>query len=131
LTAASEIAPAKLNLALHVRGKRADGRHAIETVFAFCTDGDRLSAERGEELLLEVVGPFARDIDGENLVLAAAARLAESAGVPATAALTLDKRLPVASGIGGGSADAGAALRLLTALWNFTREHAERVAQAL
>jgi 4-diphosphocytidyl-2-C-methyl-D-erythritol kinase len=131
LTAASEIAPAKLNLALHVRGKRADGRHAIETVFAFCTDGDRLSAERGEELLLEVVGPFARDIDGENLVLAAAARLAESAGVPATAALTLDKRLPVASGIGGGSADAGAALRLLTALWNIPPEHAERVAPAL
>jgi len=54
LTATREIAPAKLNLALHVRGKLPDGRHSIETVFAFCTDGDRLSAEPYDELSLQV-----------------------------------------------------------------------------
>jgi 4-diphosphocytidyl-2-C-methyl-D-erythritol kinase len=126
-----EIAPAKLNLALHVRGKLPDGRHAIETVFAFCTDGDRLSARAAVELTLEVVGPFAGDINGDNLVLTAAQRLAESAGVASGAALILDKRLPVASGIGGGSADAAAALRLLTSLWNVAPSHAQEVAPGL
>ena len=128
---AREIAPAKLNLALHVRGKLPDGRHAIETIFAFCTDGDRLGAEPADQLSLEVVGPFAADIEGDNLVLAAARSLAESAGIASGAALTLDKRLPVASGIGGGSADAAATLRLLTSLWNIDPRHAEAVAPAL
>ena len=59
---AREIAPAKLNLALHVRGKLPDGRHAIETVFAFCTDGDRLSAEPASDMSLVVEGPFAADL---------------------------------------------------------------------
>jgi 4-diphosphocytidyl-2-C-methyl-D-erythritol kinase len=113
LTAAREIAPAKLNLALHVRGKLPDGRHEIETVFAFCTDGDRLSTEAADELTLEVTGPFADQLPAmdDNLVLKAARTLAEAADVRAGAAITLDKRLPVASGIGGGSADAAAALR--------------------
>jgi 4-diphosphocytidyl-2-C-methyl-D-erythritol kinase len=131
LTPAREIAPAKLNLALHVRGKLPDGRHAIETVFAFCIDGDRLSALPAQELSLEVAGPFGKNIEGENLALEAARRLAESAGVTNGAALTLDKRLPVASGIGGGSADAAAALRLLTSLWNIPPRHAEEVAPGL
>lgn len=128
---AREIAPAKLNLALHVRGKLPDGRHAIETLFAFCTDGDRLSALPSDEISLEVAGPFARDIGGDNLVLTAARRLAEHAGIATGAALTLDKRLPVASGIGGGSADAAAALRLLTSLWGIDPRHAEAVAPGL
>jgi 4-diphosphocytidyl-2-C-methyl-D-erythritol kinase len=131
LTPAGEIAPAKLNLALHVRGKLPDGRHAIETVFAFCTDGDRLSALPAPELSLKVAGPFGNDIESENLALEAARRLAMSAGVTDGAALTLDKRLPVASGIGGGSADAAAALRLLTSLWNIPPRHAEEVAPGL
>src|ERR1044071_962248 len=59
---AREIAPAKLNLALHVRGRLPDGRHAIETVFAFCTDGDRLSAEPADDISLRVTGPFAGDL---------------------------------------------------------------------
>jgi 4-diphosphocytidyl-2-C-methyl-D-erythritol kinase len=130
LTAAREIAPAKLNLALHVRGKLPDGRHAIETVFAFCTDGDLLSAEPSDELSLEISGPFAAQLNGsdDNLALKAARALAEAAGVKAGAALTLEKRLPVASGIGGGSADAGAALRLLTSLWRIDPAHAAAVA---
>jgi 4-diphosphocytidyl-2-C-methyl-D-erythritol kinase len=133
LTASREIAPAKLNLALHVRGKLPDGRHAIETIFAFCTDGDRLSAEAADALTLEVTGPFAAELEEveENLVLRAARALQEAAGVDAGAAITLDKRLPVASGIGGGSADAAAALRLLTSLWRIDPSHAQSVAPAL
>lgn len=129
----SEIAPAKLNLALHVRGKLPDGRHAIETVFAFCVDGDRLSAEKAETLSLRVDGPFAGDLGDpdDNLVVRAARALRQAAGVREGAALTLDKQLPVASGVGGGSADAAAALRLLTALWSIDPAHASAVAPEL
>jgi 4-diphosphocytidyl-2-C-methyl-D-erythritol kinase len=128
-----EIAPAKLNLALHVRGKLPDGRHAIETVFAFCTDGDRLSAEESEQITLNVTGPFASELGDpqDNLVLKAARALASAAEVEKGASITLDKRLPVASGIGGGSADAGATLRLLTSLWRIDPAHASSVAPEL
>jgi 4-diphosphocytidyl-2-C-methyl-D-erythritol kinase len=104
-----EIAYAKLNLALHVRAREADGYHRIETIFAFCEDGDVVAAEPAETLSLEVTGPFAGALagEGDNLVL----RAAREVGVRAT--LTLDKRLPVAAGLGGGSADAAAVLRLL------------------
>lgn len=110
-----EIAYAKINLSLKVLGRRADGYHDIETVFAFAQDGDRLRAEPGEGLTLRVVGPFADRIPTgpDNLVLRAAASLGGGRG----AALTLEKRLPVAAGIGGGSADAAATLRLLTRFW--------------
>jgi 4-diphosphocytidyl-2-C-methyl-D-erythritol kinase len=136
LTAASEIAPAKLNLALHVRGRLPDGRRAIETIFAFCTDGDRLSGEGQspeQGLSLSVTGPFATELANEqdNLALKAGRALAEAAGVQAGAALALEKRLPVASGLGGGSADAAAALRLLTALWRIDPNYAEQVAPGL
>jgi len=126
-----EIAAAKINLALHVRGKLPDGRHAIETLFAFCIDGDWLSGEESDAVSLEIVGPFAGDLGGDNLVVRAARALAEAADVKQGAALTLDKRLPVASGIGGGSADAAAALRLLTSLWRIDPSHAEAVAPGL
>jgi len=108
-----EIASAKLNLALHVRGRRPDGRHDIETLFAFCTDGDRLSAEPAEALSLTVAGPFAAELPAaaDNLVIRAAKALLDKAGVTQGAAIHLDKRLPVASGIGGGSADAAATCR--------------------
>ena len=128
-----EIAPAKINLALHVRGKLPDGRHAIETVFAFCTDGDRLSAELADDLSLQVDGPFGGDLDDgdDNLVLKAARAFRDASGVSHGAAITLDKRLPVASGIGGGSADAAATLRLLTSLWRVDPSHAMAVAPKL
>ena len=105
-----ETAFAKLNLALHVRARESDGYHRIETVFAFCEDGDVLTAEPGEGLSLRLTGPFAAHLTGEpeNLVLKAARALGVS-----EVALTLEKNLPVASGIGGGSADAAAALRLI------------------
>jgi 4-diphosphocytidyl-2-C-methyl-D-erythritol kinase len=128
---AREIAPAKLNLALHVRAKLADERHAIETIFAFCTDGDRLSAEVAHTMSVEVTGPFGSDIAGDNLVLAAAEALAEASGAGGAAAIRLEKNLPVASGLGGGSADAAAALRLLTSLWGVDPSHAQAVAPTL
>ena len=129
----SEPAPAKLNLALHVRGKLAGGRHALETLFAFCIDGDMLHAERADRLSLDVVGPFAQDLagEGDNLVLVAANRLSEAAGGKRGAALTLVKNLPVASGLGGGSADAAAALRLLARLWRIDPAHAQALAPSL
>ena len=127
----SEPAPAKLNLALHVRGRLPDGRHALETLFAFCTDGDRLEGELANDITLEVVGPFAEVIDGDNLVLTAAYALRETAAVGQGASLRLIKNLPVASGIGGGSADAAAALRLLTRLWGIDPVHATAVAPDL
>lgn len=133
MSASREIAPAKLNLALHVRGRLPDGRHAIETVFAFCTDGDRLSAEANDRLSLEITGPFAAELSGgqDNLVIRAAHALAEASGVTAEAAITLEKNLPVASGLGGGSADAGAALRLLTSLWRIDPAKALAIASKL
>lgn len=129
----SEPAPAKVNLALHVRRRRDDGRHDLETVFAFCSDGDVVRAEKADGLSLTVQGPFAEGLeaDDENLVLRAARALKDASGSEAGARLTLVKNLPVASGIGGGSADAGAALRLLTRLWDVEPTHAAAVAPAL
>ncbi|WP_419827262.1 4-(cytidine 5'-diphospho)-2-C-methyl-D-erythritol kinase [Sphingomonas sp.] len=115
----AETAYAKLNLALHVRRRREDGYHDIETLFAFCADGDELSAEPADDLTLTIEGPFAGGLSSgaDNLVLRAATALRDAAGIAAGAAIRLDKRLPVASGVGGGSADAAAALRLLARLW--------------
>ena len=128
-----EPAPAKVNLALHVRGRRGDGYHEIETLFAFCTDGDWLVAEEADEISLSIEGRFAGELacEPDNLVLRAARALAQSAKVERGAAMTLTKSLPVASGIGGGSADAAAALRLLTRLWGIEPRHAQQVAPSL
>jgi 4-diphosphocytidyl-2-C-methyl-D-erythritol kinase len=128
-----EPAPAKINLALHVRGKLSDGRHRLETIFAFCTDGDRVTARPADELSLEVEGSFAGDLgDAEdNLALKAARALQAHAGVHEGASLTLTKKLPVASGLGGGSADAAAVLRLLTRMWAIDPSHASAVAPGL
>ena len=129
---AAEPAPAKLNLALHVRGRLPDGRHAIETLFAFCTDGDRLEGELAETIELAIQGRFAPGLPtDDNLVMRAAYALRDQAGSGAGARLLLTKNLPVASGIGGGSADAAAALRLLTRLWRVDPAIAARIAPAL
>lgn len=127
----SESAPAKLNLALHVRGKLPDGRHRLETVFAFCTDGDLVEAKAAEDLSFTVSGPFADGLSSRNLVSEAAAALRKRAGVSAGAALHLKKNLPIGAGIGGGSADAAATLRLLTRLWRTDPDHAAAVAPDL
>jgi len=109
-----EQAPAKINLALHVRARRGDGYHEIETLFAFLQDGDEVRLAAGPPSFV-VEGPFAGALTGEgdNLVTRAAYAYATAFAGPADGAFTLVKRLPVASGIGGGSADAAAALRAL------------------
>jgi len=129
----AETAYAKINLALHVRRRRADGYHDLETVFAFAEDGDLLVAEPAEHLSLAIDGPFgdALTADVDNLVLRAAAMLREAAGVRAGAVIRLTKRLPIASGIGGGSADAAATLRLLARLWGTTGTDLTAIAGAL
>ena len=129
----SETAYAKLNLALHVRGRRSDGYHEIETVFAFCEDGDELSGESAADLSLEVGGPFAAQVpdNDANLAIEAARVLRLAAEVTGGARLQLVKNLPVAAGIGGGSADAAAVLRLLTRLWTIDAGEAAEVAPLL
>ncbi len=114
----TEAAPAKINLYLHVTGRRPDGYHLLDSLAVFAA-GDVLTASPADELSLEIAGPFAAALDGEadNLVLRAARALAAEAGVAPRARLRLEKRLPVASGIGGGSADAAATLRLLQRMW--------------
>ncbi|WBH15901.1 4-(cytidine 5'-diphospho)-2-C-methyl-D-erythritol kinase [Sphingomonas radiodurans] len=115
-----EVAPAKLNLALHVRRRRADGYHDIETVFAFCRDGDVVTLTDAERDAFTIVGPFAAALSGgtdDNLVTRALHAFRDAFGVAAAHAITLEKNLPVASGIGGGSADAAATLRAL-ARWH-------------
>ena len=114
-----EAAPAKVNLFLHVGDRRADGFHPLQSLAVFTGAGDGLRAEAAPQLSLAMDGPFAAGLSGEgdNLVLRAARALAAEAGTLAVAKLTLTKNLPVASGIGGGSADAAAALRALKALW--------------
>lgn len=110
------LAPAKLNLFLHVGPPGADGYHPLCSLMVFADIGDQVSAFDAEALTLGVSGPFSRELsgEGENLVLRAARALIAEAGRPLPpVGLSLDKRLPVASGLGGGSADAGAALRLL------------------
>ncbi|MBB4839099.1 4-diphosphocytidyl-2-C-methyl-D-erythritol kinase [Sphingomonas kyeonggiensis] len=113
----TEIAKAKLNLALHVRARRPDGYHELETLFAFVADGDVVQVEPSEADSFTITGPFGALLSGEgdNLVTRAASAFRERFGGGAHA-ITLDKRLPVASGIGGGSADAAATLRALGVL---------------
>lgn len=114
-----ETAWAKINLALHVRRRRADGYHDIESLFAFARDGDEIALTRADDVTLAIEGPFGAGLDAgsDNLVLRAAFALRDNFGVRDGAALTLVKNLPVAAGIGGGSADAAAALRLLIRHW--------------
>ena len=114
-------ASAKINLFLHVGAKRADGFHPLQSLAVFTGMGDVLAIEPAPDLSLNIDGPFAKGLDGEgdNLVLRAARALGNQG-----AKLTLTKNLPVASGIGGGSADAAAALRGLNTLWNSGKDEA-------
>jgi 4-diphosphocytidyl-2-C-methyl-D-erythritol kinase len=123
----TEAAPAKVNLFLHVLGRRADGYHELDSLVVFPGAADTLWTERAHHpagLILEVGGPFGAALGAgpDNLVLRAARLLAEAAGIEPRATIGLGKTLPIASGIGGGSADAAAALRLLKRLWRVPDE---------
>src|SRR5579862_3657289 len=116
-------APAKLNLYLHVVGKRADGYHLLDSLVAFADIADRVTVKPAPHLSLAIDGPFAGSLaydDNNNLVWRAAEALARQLGREPAVALTLEKNLPVASGIGGGSSDAAATLRALLNLWQVT-----------
>lgn len=108
-------APAKVNLTLRVTGRRPDGYHTLESLFAFADLADELSFEPAQSLALDVRGPFAAVCGptSQNLVIRAAAALAERVLALKLGRFTLEKNIPVAAGLGGGSADAAAALRLL------------------
>jgi 4-diphosphocytidyl-2-C-methyl-D-erythritol kinase len=111
-------ARAKINLFLHVGEKREDGFHPLQSLAVFSDYGDRVAAEEADDLSLSLEGPFGAGLQGDdNLVLRAARALADRAGRPQGARITLTKNLPLASGVGGGSADAAATLRLLSNLW--------------
>jgi 4-diphosphocytidyl-2-C-methyl-D-erythritol kinase len=121
-----EIAPAKVNLALHVVGQRPDGYHLIETLVTFADKGDVVTVLKSVQDRFSISGPFADALQGEqdNLVLKARDRLRTAlseTGQPAPPVdIRLEKNLPVASGIGGGSADAAATLRALLKFWSAT-----------
>ena len=113
-------ARAKINLYLHVTGRRADGYHCLDSLIVFARLADTIEVEANGELVLDIDGPFAMGLatDQNNLVLQAAMSLAQAAGISARARIKLYKNLPVAAGLGGGSADAAATLLALRALWN-------------
>lgn len=115
------LAPAKLNLYLHVIGRRADGFHLLDSLVAFADVGDELAVESARGLELAIIGPFGKALaaqpPADNLVWRAAELLAHETERTPAALITLVKNLPVASGIGGGSSDAATALMLLAALW--------------
>lgn len=119
----AEAAPAKINLALHVVGRRPDGYHELETLAVFTEFGDRLSVGPARQDEFSIHGPYAAGLpaDGGNLVIRAreALRLAFPGAHLPPVSIRLEKNLPVASGIGGGSSDAAAALRALARHWNF------------
>ncbi len=120
MTTVYEIAPAKVNLDLHVCRRRDDGYHDLDSLVVFTDIGDKLAFTPARKLTLAIEGPFAWALtsDQDNLVLKAVRSLAASLGRSPDVHITLDKRLPVSSGLGGGSADAAAALRGLLRFWD-------------
>lgn len=123
----SVLAPAKINLCLHVGWEREDGYHDLESFVTFADYGDRIFLEGADEMSVSVVGPFASGLpdSSDNIVLRAAGLLAGQSKVARGARITLQKNLPVASGLGGGSADAAAILRGLSIIWDCGLERKE------
>jgi len=120
-----ELAPAKINLYLHVTGKRADGYHLLDSLVVFADMGDKLEVSASDDIGFAVTGAFAKQVPPDNSVIRASRALRAHAGIAKGAKLTLHKNLPVGAGIGGGSADAGAALRLLMRFWQLEIPPAE------
>jgi 4-diphosphocytidyl-2-C-methyl-D-erythritol kinase len=123
-------APAKINLFLHVGDQRSDGYHALESLIVFAETSDRLEFTSASKLNLKITGPFGKALirDKDNLVLKAARALqAKYPHDGQGAQITLEKHLPLASGIGGGSADAAATLRALNGLWRLDLSESELI----
>lgn len=123
----SGLAPAKINLFLHVGPVAADGYHPLASLVAFADVGDAVMVARAEALSLSVTGPFGVALagEGDNLILRGLRALGEAAGIGAPpVAVTLDKQLPIAAGLGGGSADAGTAIRLAAQLLDLNLDEA-------
>lgn len=131
----TELAPAKINLFLHVVGRRGDGYHLLESLVAFASIGDRLTVrQQPDGIGFQLSGRFADSIGGDpadNLIVRAAKALKDQSGVADGAMITLEKNLPVAAGIGGGSADAAAALLALNRLWDAGLSHDDLAQLAL
>ena len=134
----SALAPAKVNLFLHVGPVQPNGRHPLDSLVMFAGEeaADRLSVMTSDDLSMTLTGPGMTNPDhigpvDDNLVLRAARALQAETGTTQGAAFTLEKHLPIAAGIGGGSADAAAALRLLTDLWGTDTAAAHKIAPAL
>jgi 4-diphosphocytidyl-2-C-methyl-D-erythritol kinase len=127
-------APAKVNLYLHVVGRRADGYHLLDTLMVFTELADRIEAEAADTLSLAADGPFVNRLPKkaeDNLVLRAAQALAEAAGVAPNARIRLTKNLPVSAGLGSGSSDAAATLKALSRLWEIPENAVDLPALAL
>ncbi len=137
MTVISIPARPKINLFLHVTGRRADGYHLLESLVCFADAGDRITASPADDLLLHIQGPFSDglEVGAGNLVLRAATALQEwankSGQIAGGGALKLDKYLPIASGIGGGSADAAATFTALSSLWKLQIPEEELATLAL
>jgi len=127
-------APAKVNLYLHVVGRRSDGYHLLDTLMVFTELGDRIEVEPADALSLTAEGPFVEklpDNTDDNLVMRAARALAEAAGVEPLARIRLTKNLPVSAGLGSGSSDAAATLKALSRLWRIPEGAVDLPALAL
>jgi 4-diphosphocytidyl-2-C-methyl-D-erythritol kinase len=119
-------APAKVNLTLNITGRRSDGYHLLDSLFVFCDLADEISVEIADDLTLaQITGPFGGEIEAseQNLVMRAAKLLQAEAGVRMGAKISLVKNIPVAAGLGGGSADAAATLNALNQLWDLHWPH--------
>lgn len=134
LMAHSKIAPAKINLCLHVGPLRADGLHELASLAVFPAIGDEIRVTAGASLVLDVTGPFAPALSGvapeDNLVMRAASLFQQHTGITRGANIVLTKNLPPASGMGGGTSDAATVLVLLRKLWAVTIEDADLLALA-
>lgn len=122
-------APAKINLCLHITGKRPDGYHILDSIVAFCSIGDEIQINYSEHFEFYINGPFAhafsqdenqRNIDSSNLIVKAVKFFAQTLNKPTNFRITLTKNLPLASGIGGGSSDCAAVTRALLSYWKLS-----------
>ena len=121
------LAPAKINLDLLITGRREDGYHLLDSIVVFTDIGDELTAEKSDKLSLVISGPYAEDLNdqNDNLILLAARQICEYANIPPHIKFHLNKKMPISSGIGGGSADAAAALKLCIELFSIKIEPEE------